>query len=117
MGIMALLVNSQLEHPVNLDDTLRMILIHDLVKAECGDFPYFAVTDRAQKQEREAQAMEKIKTLLPEAVGTEIDALWREFENGASSEARLCRALDTLKVQIQHNLADLHTWDPLESST
>ena len=40
--------------------------------------------------------------------------LWHEFEAAGTPEARFARALDYLEVQVQHNLADLSTWEPVE---
>lgn len=114
MGLLALLAHRHLEHPVDLDRALRMILIHDLAEAECGDQPYFAVTDRAAKTERERAAMEKIRAMLDPATGDEIVSLWAEYEAGETPEAKFCRALNALEVQIQHNLASRDTWEPVE---
>ena len=41
MSLMAVLVYRHLEKPVNLEHTLKMIIVHDLVEAEAGDIPFF----------------------------------------------------------------------------
>ena len=66
------------------------------------------------KAELESAAMERIRASLPEPVGEEVVALWREFEARQTPEARFAGALDHLEVQIQHNLADLATWEEVE---
>jgi putative hydrolase of HD superfamily len=115
MALMAMLMHRDLEVPVDLGKTLKMILTHDLVEAEVGDVPYFDRSERrAMKAERERGAIELIRTRLGGAVGQEIYDLWHEYEAKATAEARFAGALDHLEVQAQHNLADIGTWTPIE---
>ena len=115
MALMALLVHPHLAQPVDLCKTLRMILIHDLVEAEAGDVPFFDDSGRrAEKPERERAAMENIRAAVSPPLGQEIYELWYEFEDKTTAEAKLATALDNLEVQIQHNLAPLETWTPIE---
>ncbi len=115
MALMAVLMHRHLQVPVDIARTLKMILIHDLAEAEAGDIPYFEVSDRKRdKAALERAGMETIRRMLPDAVGREIVALWEEFEAGETPESRFAGALDHLEVQVQHNLADLATWEPVE---
>ena len=115
MALMAILINRHLEKPVNLEHVLKMILVHDLVEAEAGDIPFFEIGSRKeQKVKREQEAIEKIQQILHTQTGKEIYDLFQEFEFGQTLEAKLVRALDNLEVQIQHNFADLSTWEEIE---
>jgi len=115
MALMAVFIAPYLENKVNVERTLKMILAHDLVEAVSGDVPFFEASERkAQKYELENAAIEKIRQMLPAEVGSEVFESWHEFENGSSSEAKFARALDNLEVQLQHNLAALNTWEPIE---
>jgi putative hydrolase of HD superfamily len=115
MALMALVVNRHLSRPVDLERTLKMILTHDLAEAETGDVPFFEQSERrTQKAVRERAAIARIRAQLGDPVGQEILELWHEYEAKESAEARLASALDHLEVQIQHNLADLKTWTPVE---
>ena len=115
MSLMAVLIHRHLEQPVEITRTLKMILVHDLAEAEAGDIPYFEVSDRKRaKAELERAGMETIRGMLSGPVGEEIVALWEEFEAKETPEARFAAALDSLEVQVQHNLADLATWEPVE---
>lgn len=115
MALMALLMHRHLERPVDIEKTLKMILVHDLVEAEVGDVPFFETGERKQlKAAREQAAIEKIRDALDSATGQEIHDLWQEYEAKASAEARFATALDHLEVQIQHNLADFASWEPIE---
>ena len=54
---------------------------------------------------------------LPSAIetnGSEIYDLFYEFEHKETYEARVANALDKLEVQLQHNHADISTWEEIE---
>jgi putative hydrolases of HD superfamily len=115
MALMALLIHRHLAQPVDIETTLKMVLIHDLVEAVAGDVPYFDTGERKQlKAKREQEAIETIRAALDPATGQEIYDLWQAYEAKATAEARFATALDHLEVQIQHNLADFATWEPIE---
>jgi putative hydrolase of HD superfamily len=115
MALMAIVVHPHLEAPVDLCRALKMILVHDLAEAETGDVPVFETGARkAAKPARERAAMEAVRARLGDPAGQEIHDLWLDYETTASNEAKLARALNHLEVQIQHNLADLATWEPVE---
>jgi putative hydrolase of HD superfamily len=115
MALMALLVHRHLAEPVEIGRVLKMVLVHDLVEAEVGDVPFFATGERkAGKAERERQAILSIRDRLPGPTGQEIHDLWHEYEDRKTAESRFAGALDHLEVQIQHNLAALATWEPIE---
>src|SRR5262245_51709287 len=115
MALMALLMHRHLAQPVDIKKTLKMVLVHDLVEAEVGDVPFFDTGERKRlKAAREQTAIEKIRAALDAATGQEIYDLWQEYEGKATAEARFATALDHLEVQVQHNLADFATWEPIE---
>ena len=115
MALMALVAHRQLEHPVAIDRTLKMILVHDLVEAEVGDVPFFETGRRKEeKAAREHAAIVKIRGMLATDTGREIHELFEEYEAAETAEAKFAKALDNLEVQFQHNLADLSTWEEVE---
>ena len=115
MALMAVLMHRHLDVEIDLEKALKMIVVHDLVEVEAGDVPSFATGEAmAQKAAREEAAMRSIREKLPDAVGEEIQALWQEYEAKRSNEARFAGALDKLEVQVQHNLADMATWEEIE---
>lgn len=115
IALMALLTYKRLDEPVILERVLSMAIVHDLAEVEVGDIPYFETGDRkAQKAELELAAIERIAAMLPAPEGDMVKQLWLEFEEGRTPESRFVRALDHLEVQLQHNLADLSTWEPIE---
>jgi len=115
MALVAILVHGSLEHPIDLEKALKMIIIHDLVEAEAGDVPFFETGPHKEaKSSLECEAIENIRRMLGDETGDEIYSLWHEFEAGETAEAKFVKALDNLEVQIQHNFADLNTWEEIE---
>jgi putative hydrolase of HD superfamily len=115
MTLMALVMHRHLEAPVDIEKVLKIIVVHDLVEAETGDVPYFESGRRqALKTEKEELAIRKIRGMLPKTTGEEVCELWYEFEADVTNEAKFANALDHLEVQLQHNFADLKTWEEIE---
>lgn len=115
MGLMAMLIAPQLEHKVDLQRVLLLILVHDICETKVGDIPYFEVSQRKNaKAEAEAHAMADICKMFSDQTGQYISDLCYEFEAGETLEAKFARALDHLEVQHQHNLVDIGTWLPIE---
>ncbi|MBC6974088.1 HD domain-containing protein [Bacillus sp. Xin] len=118
MSLMAVLVQPYLDKEVNMENLLKMVIIHDLVEAEAGDIPAFDTMNseqlQLQKQENEQKAILNIKHTLEGPLGNELYDLWMEFEEKETYEAKVANALDKLEVKIQHNEADIDTWLPIE---
>jgi putative hydrolase of HD superfamily len=118
MALMAVLIEPLLKTPLDTARLLKMIIIHDLVEAEARDVSALDVLRdpslRLQKEERERVAIENIRSALKDTNGQEIYDLFYEFEHKDSYEARVANALDKLEVQLQHNHADLSTWEEIE---
>lgn len=116
-SLMALVIAPHMQQSVNLEKTLKMIIIHDIVEAICGDVPAFEIeTEEAKeaKLQKESNAIAEIRKMLASPSGDEIFHLWYEFEEKETLEALFANTLDKLEAQIQHNEADLATWLPVE---
>lgn len=118
MALMAILLEPYLDKKIDIARTLKMIINHDLVEAEAGDVPFPRMVQNGDlkkvKEEKEKAAIETIRKMLNDAVGEEIHSLWNEFEARNTYEAKVANALDKLEVQLQHNEADIATWEPIE---
>jgi len=94
------------------DRLLQMCLFHDMGEAFTGDIPAFLKTSDHRKQEDLAVA--HWLSDFPSSHRAELESLFREMQEQQTPEARLYKALDKMETLIQHNLADLSTWLPLE---
>ncbi|KAL7530850.1 hypothetical protein ACHAWF_005267 [Thalassiosira exigua] len=87
---------------LDTDRCIKLALIHDLAEARVGDItPHCGVSD-GDKHAMELEAMERVRELLGPALGgDEMRALWKEYEEGATEEARLLKDLDKIEMIMQ----------------
>ena len=87
--------------------------IHDLVEIDAKDTPLFQHFDNAEakadKKKREDQTMRNIEKLLG-TDGREISDLWHEYEDQATNEARVVKAIDKLEGRLQYIADDTKTF-------
>lgn len=118
MALMAIALAPHLDRKVDLLKTLKMVIFHDLVEIEAGDVSALDILRnpdiKGQKQQKEQLAIRNLRENFGSTIGEEIYQLWNEFEQKNSYEARFANALDKLEVQIQHNHADISTWEAIE---
>jgi putative hydrolase of HD superfamily len=118
MALMAVLIEPLLTQPIDTARLLKMIIIHDLVEAEARDVSALDVirdpSIKIQKAKQEQQAIENIRRALIDTNGQEIYDLFYEFEHKETYEAKVANALDKMEAQLQHNDADISTWEELE---
>jgi putative hydrolase of HD superfamily len=118
MSLMAVLIGPYLEQRVDTERLLKMIIIHDLIEAEAGDVSALDVLRnpaiKIEKERRERAAIENLRRQLDGPAGEEIYQLWYEFEEKNTYEAKVANAIDKLEVQLQHNDADIATWEEIE---
>lgn len=96
----------------DMDKVVRMCLIHDLGEAFTGDIPVFQKT--AADSEKEDVLLQAWVKGLPTGLREEMLALYQEMEARESLEAKIYKALDGLEAVIQHNEADIATWEANE---
>ncbi len=98
---------------INIKRVIEMSLIHDFGEAHEGDYPAFENQPK-NKLEIEEKSVNKIIESLPEKFQLKFKNLWNEYNKCETLEAKLTKALDKLEVLIQHNEADISTWEPPE---
>lgn len=76
---------------------VRMVLVHDVVEIDAGDAFAYDASVNVGKEERERRAAERLFGLLPPDLADDLRALWMEFEEGATPDARFAVALDRLQ--------------------
>jgi putative hydrolase of HD superfamily len=82
---------------------LKMCIIHDLGEAISGDVPAIYQSSLTPKSDQERKDLETLLQPLPAPIRDEILNLWDEYENAATPEAQLAKALDKLETLLQHN--------------
>ena len=97
---------------LDMDKVMQMCLIHDLGECFTGDIPTFLKT--AEDEQKEDRVLADWVASLPEPYCRELAALYAEMNVLQTGEARLYKSLDKLEAVIQHNEADISTWEPHE---
>ena len=90
-----------------------MLIVHDLVEVIAGDIPAFtkAKMSRQRLQNRESKALKQLTKTLPARTRKEIISLWQEYAARKTPEGKLAYAIDKIEAPIQHNIADISTWE------
>ena len=97
---------------LDMNRVLHMCLIHDLGECFTGDIPVFLKTNADEA--REDNLLSAWVNSLPEPLRGQMTALYQEMNARQTPEAKLYKALDGLEALIQHNEADISTWEPNE---
>lgn len=87
---------------LDTDRLLRLCVLHDLGEALHGDTPATEQADDPHKSAREAADFDTLTGGLPTTLRQEFRALWREYEDAATPEARLAKGIDKLETVLQH---------------
>jgi len=111
LAVMALVLAEHAPPGTDLGRVIAMLLVHDLVEIDAGDlFLYADEAQHARQEEAERAAADRIFALLPASQATRIRALWDEFEERETREARFARALDRLQPMLANFEAGGGTW-------
>lgn len=110
LAMMAMTLAEHAPPGTDMTKVVAMLLVHDIVEIDAGDaFVYDPVAVEGQAA-LERAAADRIFGLLPEDQGARLRALWDEFEERRTPEARFAKALDRLAPIIANHHNDGGTW-------
>lgn len=89
---------------------IKMLLIHDIVEVDVGDTPIHGSFDAAEIESQEQVAAARIFGLLPHKEGTELTALWQEFEAAESPNAIFAKSIDRAQPVLANLAQHGGTW-------
>jgi putative hydrolase of HD superfamily len=110
LAVLAVLLVENAAEQVDLLRVLKMLLVHDVVEIDAGDTFCYDAAANLDKAEREERAADRLFGLLPPDQARELRALWDEFEERESAEARFAAALDRLQPMLHNYLTAGHSW-------
>lgn len=110
MAVMAWLLREYANENVDVAKVMMMCLIHDIVEIDAGDTYAYDPQGLLTQQAREDAAKERIYSLLPDDQKAELVAMFDEFENWSSPEARFAHALDNLQPLMLNGSNDGADW-------
>jgi putative hydrolase of HD superfamily len=110
LAMYALLLSEYASGPVDTHRVLQMLLIHDIVEIDVGDFPIHGGSSAELQAEQEAVAAARLFGLLPQQQGDALLALWQEFERAESEDAKFAKALDRFQPLLINVVTGGGTW-------
>ena len=91
--------------PIDINRVVAMLLVHDIGEIDTGDTMVYVEEGVAERKAAEAAAVTRIFGMLPEPQGVKFLALWQEFEDADTPEARFAHAADRA-MPVLLNLAN-----------
>jgi putative hydrolases of HD superfamily len=111
LALMVLVLAEHAPPGTDLGRVMAMVVLHDLVEIDAGDLSVYAPdADQARQQEAERAAADRLYPLLPPAQASALRALWDEFEERVTVEAKFARALDRLQPMLINLVTGGGTW-------
>ena len=111
LALMALVLAGHAPPGTDMNRVMAMVVLHDLVEIDAGDLSVYAgEADQARQRQAEREAADRLFPLLPPAQASALRALWDEFEERATAEAKFARALDRLQPMLINMVTGGGTW-------
>lgn len=110
MAMMVYLLREYADEDFDLAKAMMMALMHDVVEIDAGDAYAYDTQALATQKEKEERAAERIFGLLPDDQREELRALFDEFEQGETAEARFVRAMDNFQPLLLNDDNDGRDW-------
>ena len=103
LAVAAMVLTEHAKERIDVGKVIRLVLVHDLVEIDAGDTFVYDEAANVGKAAREQEAANRLFGVLPEDQAQTFMALWREFEDRQTKEAKFAFALDRL-LPILHNV-------------
>jgi putative hydrolases of HD superfamily len=103
LAVAAMVLAEHAKEEIDVSKVIRLVLLHDLVEIDAGDTFIYDEAANVGKAAREQEAANRIFGVLAEGQAQTFMALWREFEDRETPEAKFAFALDRL-MPILHNV-------------
>ena len=110
MALMTILLSEHSNEKIDVLKTVTMILFHDIVEVDAGDTYCYDPIARSTQAKREKAAAERLYGLLPEDQGKKLKALWEEFEECKTPEAKFARTMDNIQPLMLNAATNGKSW-------
>jgi len=97
------------ENKLNRLKVYELLMYHDVVEIEAGDINLLHEHKRKDKKEKEMKTAHVLQKHLPLQLGEKFLAVFKEYEDGKTKEARFAKAIDALDAEI-HELDYKENW-------
>lgn len=110
LAMMTIVLASHSDKPIDVLKVLKMVLIHDIVEIDAGDTFIYDTVKNHTNSEQELMAAKRIFGLLPQEQADEFIAIWQEFEDGITDEAKFAKSMDRFEPLLQNTSNNGGTW-------
>jgi putative hydrolases of HD superfamily len=110
LAMMVIILAEYSDEPIDVGHTVQLVIVHDLVEIYAGDTPLYDTAAARDQREREESAATELFGLLPDDQARRLRALWDEFEERRTPEARFAKAMDRLEPLLLNWMARGGTW-------
>ncbi len=110
ISTMAMVFHSYCKEETDLAQTIKMLLVHDLVEIYAGDTFCYDEQANLDKCDRENEAADKLFGMLPGEKGKMFYDLWREFEEMNTPESKFANAMDRMQPLLNNLENGGGTW-------
>lgn len=110
LAMMTIVLAEHSDKPIDILKVLKMVLIHDIVEIDAGDTFIYDSEKNHTNTEEELIAAKRIFGLLPTEQAAEFIAVWEEFEEGMTDEAKFAKAMDRFEPLLQNTSNNGGTW-------
>ncbi|HEY8181301.1 MAG TPA: HD domain-containing protein [Thermoanaerobaculia bacterium] len=98
------------ETKIDIDRVISMLLVHDIGEIDTGDTMVFVDGGWDERKAAERAAVTRIFGMLPETQRTKFMALWDEFDEAQTPEARFAHAADRAMPVILNLANNGQSW-------
>ena len=110
LAMMTIVLAEHSDKPIDVLKVLKMVLIHDIVEIDAGDTFIYDSAKSHTNTEEELIAAKRIFGLLPSEQAEELTAIWEEFEEGITDEAKFAKSMDRFEPLLQNTSNNGGTW-------
>ena len=110
LAMMCFILSEYSNEQIDVLKTMKMVIIHDLVEIDAGDTYAYDDVGNSTKRDRELKAADRIFNILPKDQAVELRALWDEFEEAVTPEARFANTLDKIQPVMLNDITGGKAW-------
>jgi len=110
LAMMTIVLAEHSDKPIDVLQVLKMVLIHDIVEIDAGDTFIYDSTKSHTNTDEELVAAKRIFGLLPTEQAEEFIAIWEEFEESMTDEAKFAKSMDRFEPLLQNTSNNGGTW-------
>ncbi len=111
MALFVMVLSEYANEDIDVLKTMKIVLIHDLIEIYAGDTYAYDSKGNESKRERELAAADRLFNILPKDQAEEFRALWDEFEENITPEARFANTMDKIQPLMLNNASEGRSWE------